>query len=102
MGRTSLYFLRPLNQVDKLASVDELRKYLTKLDKRQKEPDQNIDEYFSEYSWSGGFIRVQKPVVRPAPNLEENDPKTEKIAEIVASTRGGALINLSNSVSVKN
>ena len=60
-GGTVLYFPRPLDQVDKSNSLDELRKYLIELDKRQVEPDKNLDDYFSEYSWSGGFIWIQKP-----------------------------------------
>ena len=68
-GGTTLYFPRPLNQVDKSKSLDELRKYIVQLDKRQKEPDLNLDEYFSEYSWSGGFIWIQKPGTRTAPYL---------------------------------
>ena len=47
-GGTLLYFPRPLNQVDKSKSLDELRQYIVKLDKRQKEPEMSIDEYFSE------------------------------------------------------
>ena len=60
IGGTTLWFPRPLNQLDKSSSLDELRKYLVDLDKRQREPDRNLDEYFSEYSWSGGFIWIQK------------------------------------------
>ena len=66
-GGTVLTFPRPLAQVDTGTSLDELREYLRKLDKRQVEPDVNIDSYFSEYSWSSGFIWVQKPGTRPAP-----------------------------------
>ena len=69
--------------VDRSASLDELREYLVKLDKRQVEPDKNLNDYFSEYSWSGGFIWIQKPGVRTAPYLAEYDPKIEKLADVV-------------------
>ena len=87
-GGTLLHFPRPLNQVDKSSSLDELRQYIVKLDKRQKEADLNLDEYFSEYSWSGGFIWIQKPGVRTAPYLVEYDPAIDKLANIESGSRG--------------
>ena len=94
-GGTTLFFPRPLNQVDKSSSLDELRKYIVQLDKRQKEPDRNLNEYFSEYSWSGGFIWIQKPSVRAASYLEEYDPDIVPLAEVVSGTRGSAQITVS-------
>jgi hypothetical protein len=69
-GGTTLWFPRPLKQVDRSTSLDELRKYIVDLDKRQLEPEKNLDEYFSEYSWSGGFLWIQKPGTRAASYLE--------------------------------
>ena len=94
-GGTLLHFPRPLDQVDKSTSLDELRKYLVQLDKRQVEPDKNLNDYFSEYSWSGGFIWIQKPGVRTAPYLVEYDPEIEKLADIETGTRGDQSIVLS-------
>lgn len=94
-GGTLLHFPRPLNQVDKSDSLDELRKYLVKLDKRQVEPDKNLDDYFSEYSWSGGFIWIQKPGVRTAPYLVEYDPEIEKLVDVASGERGSQSIVLS-------
>ena len=91
-GGTLLHFPRPLIQVDKTESLDELRQYLIELDKRQVEPDMNLDEYFSEYSWSGGFIWIQKPGVRAAPYLVEYDPAIEKLADIISGERGSRII----------
>ena len=99
-GGTRLHFPRPLNQVDKTASLDELRKYLIELDKIQRDPDMNLDEYFSEYSWSGGFIWVQKPGVRAAPYLLEYDPVIEKLADIVSGKRGGRSIVVDDSSNI--
>ncbi len=99
-GGTTLYFPRPLNQVDKGTSLDELRQYLRMLDKRQVEPDRNIDDYFSEYSWSGGFLWVQKPGTRPAPYLEEYDPEIEKLADIESGTRGSSEILLASDAEI--
>ncbi|MEM7704027.1 MAG: glycosyl hydrolase family 28-related protein [Pseudomonadota bacterium] len=87
-GGTRLYFPRPLDQVDKSESLKELRQYLVKLDKRQVEPAKNLNDYFSEYSWSGGFIWIQKPGTRPAPYLVEYDPAIPKLADIASGKRG--------------
>jgi len=99
-GGTLLSFPRPLNQVDKTSSLDELRQYLVKHDKRQKEPDMNLDEFFSEYSWSGGFIWIQRPGVRPAPYLVEYDPMIDKIADVVSGNRGGQKVVLAGGTNV--
>ncbi len=87
-GGTTLRFPRPLSMVDKSNSLDELREYLVKLDKRQREPDKNLDEYFSEYSWSGGFIWIQKPGTRAAAYLEEYDPEIDVLVDAVTGKRG--------------
>ena len=87
-GGTTLWFPRPLNQVDKSTSLDELRKYIVDLDKRQREPARNLDEYFSEYSWSGGYIWIQKPGTRPAPYLEKYDPEIDVLTDAVFGKRG--------------
>ena len=79
---------RPLNQVDESPALDELREYIVELDKRQKEPDMNIDEYFSEYSWSGGFIWIGQPGVRTAPYLEKYDSVIDPIATVASGRRG--------------
>jgi hypothetical protein len=100
-GGTLLYFPRPLNQVDKSTSLDELRQYIVKLDKRQKEPDLNLDDYFSEYSWSGGFIWIQKPGVRTAPYLVEYDPEIVKLADIQSGARGDQRVVLTEDANIR-
>ncbi|MEM9401320.1 MAG: glycosyl hydrolase family 28-related protein [Pseudomonadota bacterium] len=101
VGGTVLHFPRPLNQVDKSESLVELRKYLRKLDKRQVEPARNINDFFSEYSWSGGFLWVQKPGTRPAPYLEDYDPDIELLADIAQGLRGESTIELAADASVR-
>ncbi|MGB5256964.1 MAG: glycosyl hydrolase family 28-related protein, partial [Woeseiaceae bacterium] len=96
-GGTTLHFPRPLNQVDKSSSLDELREYIVKLDKRQKNPDMNLDEYFSEYSWSGGFIWIQRPGTRTAPYLEEYDPAIEPLTQVVSGDRGSNTLDVADS-----
>ncbi|MEM8981777.1 MAG: hypothetical protein AAGC71_02030 [Pseudomonadota bacterium] len=99
-GGTVLYFPRPLKQVDRSDSLDELRQYLVKLDKRQIEPDKNLNDYFSEYSWSGGFLWIQKPGVRTAPYLVEYDPTINKLTDIAEGARGDQNIVVSSSTGI--
>ena len=98
-GGTTLWITRPLAQVDTGNELDELRQYIRALDKRQVEPKANIDSYFSEYSWTGGFIWVQKPGTRPASYLPEFDPEIHTLASIAAGTRGERTIRLKNEAS---
>lgn len=98
---TRLHFPRPLKHVDKSGALDELRSYIRKLDKRQVEPDSNVDEFFSEYSWSGGFIWVQAPNARPAPYLEEFDPPIDVLGEVKAGVRGESEILLTDTSNIQ-
>lgn len=65
-GGTELYFPRPLKVVDTSTRQDGLRAYLVRENKFQREPDQNIDHLFSEYSWSGAFLAVGPRAIPPA------------------------------------
>ncbi|MEO0607668.1 MAG: hypothetical protein AAFY82_05515 [Pseudomonadota bacterium] len=88
LGGTEIHFPRPLKDIDGSARLSELRSYLQKYDKRQREPARNVDELFSEYSWTGGFIWVQKPDSRAAAYLVEYDPEIETLATLQSGTRG--------------
>ena len=93
-GGTELHFPRPLEMVGDAGSLDELRAYLKKYDKRQRERDRNIDILFSEYSWSGGFVWVGKPGARPAPYLERFDRKPRKLADVARGEAGSRTVVL--------
>ncbi len=85
---TEIHFPRPLRDIDDTTRLNELRTYLQKYDKRQREPARNIDELFSEYSWTGGFIWIQKAETRAASYLEEYDPEISALTQILSGTRG--------------
>lgn len=87
-GGTELHFPRPLQMIDKTDSLDELRAYLVKYDKRQREKSKNIDELFSEYSWSGGFIWIQKEGTRAASYLESEDKEIIVLADAINGVAG--------------
>ncbi|MGB3167404.1 MAG: glycosyl hydrolase family 28-related protein, partial [Alteraurantiacibacter sp.] len=87
-GGTELYMPRPLNQLDDGGALDELRIYLERYDKRERQPDQNLDVLFSEWSWSGGFIWTRVPNGRHATYLEEYDRPIEEVTDIGAGRMG--------------
>ena len=98
---TNLHFPRPLNMVDKTDSLDELREYLVKYDKRQRQKNKNLDVLFSEYSWSGGFIWVQKEGTRAASYLESKDPKIVKVAQALQGTVGTQSVIIDSAKTLK-
>jgi hypothetical protein len=95
-GGTELYFPRPLRIVGDGGRLDELRQYLVKYEKRQKEPENNIDILYSEYAWTGGFIWVGKAGARPSPYLEEFDKRPPAAARAIAGDRAGFVIRVAD------
>lgn len=93
-GGTELYFPRPLSMVDDTSKLDELREYLQKYDKRQRDRWNNLDERFSEYSWAGGFLWVGREGSRPNPYLEELDKPPVVLANGLRAQRGEASIEV--------
>ncbi len=93
-GGTQIHFPRPLRDIDQSTRLEELRIYLRKYEKRQREPARNIDELFSEYSWTGGFIWIQKPETRAAAYLEEYDPEITSLSEITKGERGDRFVEV--------
>lgn len=98
---TNLHFPRPLQMIDKTDSLDELREYLVKYDKRQRVKNQNIDVLFSEYSWSGGFIWVQKEGTRAASYLESKDPQIIELANALQGEVGTKTVKVDDSKNLK-
>ncbi|WP_269520464.1 glycosyl hydrolase family 28-related protein [Alteromonas sp. BMJM2] len=95
-GGTQLYFPMPLSIIDKTPNLDELRKYLRLHNKKQRDAEIYIDDYFSEYSWSGGVIWVQKEGTRPVPYLEELDREPQVITIAKNGRRGERLLELND------
>jgi len=87
--------------IDKTNYMDEIQTYLKKYDKRQREKDRNINELFSEYSWTGGFIWVQKDGTRPAAYLEERDPKINVLASATSGQAETQTVSVSDTKNLK-
>ena len=100
-GGTELYFPRPLAMMRDTGAFNEIRKYLVKYEKRQREKASNVDMLFSEYSWTGGFIWVQKPGTRAAAYLEENDTPALKLADVTSGKRGERRVRVSDTSALK-
>lgn len=97
---TNLHFPRPLQMIDQTDSLDELREYLVKYDKRHRVKDENVDVLFSEYAWSGGFIWVQKEGTRAASYLESKDPEIIKLADALDGNRGAKKVIVENATNL--
>ena len=95
-GGTELYMPRPLKQVDGGGAFKEIREYLVKYDKRERQPEQNLDVLFSEYSWTGGFIWARVPGGRHATYLEEYDRPIREVADIAGGAQGARRIEVPN------
>lgn len=91
-GGTEIHMPRPLEMVETGTRLDELRQYLVKYNKRQRDADDNVDVLFSEYSWTGGFLWVGRPGARAVPYLEESDERPAAHATVRAGQREGLTI----------
>lgn len=99
---TDLHFPRPLQMIDKSDKLAEIREYLVKYDKRQREKDNNVDELFSEYSWTGGMIWIQKDGTRAASYLEDLDPVIDVLTEAVSGKAGALTLTVRNPDALKS
>lgn len=93
-GGTQLFFPMPLSIIDKTPNLDELRSYLRLNNKKQRDTEIYIDDYFSEYSWSGGVIWIQKEGTRPVPYLKELDQQPQRIAIATKGKRGEQVLEV--------
>lgn len=87
-GGTELYFPYPLDMLPDPPMLQELREYMVKYEKRQIEPENNVDVPFSQYAWSGGYFWTRVPGVRVKSYMEKYDTPPEVLSGIVAGKRG--------------
>jgi hypothetical protein len=92
---TEIYFPRPMMYLKDPESLAELREYLTTLDKRQREPENNVDLPFSQYAWSGGFIWTQIPGERVKSYLDKYEPNPNPLARVSSGNMGEHIMNVS-------
>jgi hypothetical protein len=92
---TEIYMPRPMMYLKDQESLAELREYLTTFDKRQREPENNIDLPFSQYAWSGGFIWTQVPNERVKSYLDKYEPTPSVLAKVSQGNMGEHVITVS-------
>ncbi|WP_255373774.1 DUF4955 domain-containing protein [[Flexibacter] sp. ATCC 35103] len=92
---TEIYCPRPMMYLKNPESLAELREYLTTFDKRQREPENNIDLPFSQYAWSGGFIWTQIPGERVKSYLDKYEPNPKPLAKVSSGNMGEHTISVS-------
>lgn len=92
---TEIYCPRPMMYLKNPESLAELREYLTTLDKRQRESENNIDLPFSQYAWSGGFIWTQIPGERVKSYLDQYEPEANPLAKVHSGNMGEHILNVS-------
>ncbi|WP_373516765.1 hypothetical protein [Pricia sp.] len=85
---TEIYCPRPMMYLDDPEMLTELREYLLQFDKRQREPENNIDLPFSQYAWSGGMIWTQIPGERVKSYLGKYDVPQRVLAKVSKGNRG--------------
>jgi hypothetical protein len=100
-GGTELYFPRPLKIVDASNRQDELREYLKREDKYQREPEQNIDFLFTEYSWSGGFLFIGPKDTRPVSYDGSKDKRDPVLTAAVVGKQFERKLTVANPKALK-
>lgn len=93
---TEIYCPRPMMYMKDPEVLAELREYLIQFDKRQREPENNIDLPFSQYAWSGGMIWTQVPGERVKSYLGKYDVPETVVAEISSGERGAHKLRAKN------
>ncbi len=100
-GGTTLYLPKPLSQVDAPDATAELAEYLLANDKRQRERERGIDEPFSPYSWSGGFVWTNTPGGRGKPYLASYDREPTTLATGLRGRRGAHEVTVEGGADVE-
>jgi hypothetical protein len=91
---TIIYMPQPLNRLETPPDMTELEEYLNVNNKRQKEPERGIDERFSLYAWSGGYIWTRKPGERAKPYMSKYHVAPKELAMIKTGKRGSHLLEV--------
>lgn len=94
---TTIFCPRPMKYFPDPPALSELREYLERLGKRQREPKNNIDLPYSQYAWSGGMIWTRYPGVRTKAYLEKYDKPPVILARLLSGKRGERVLTVNNS-----
>ena len=98
---TVIYMPQPLNKLATPSDMTELEEYLNVNNKRQREPDRGIDERFSLYAWSGGYIWTRVPGIQAKPYMSKYYVAPKELAVIKSGQRGGQTIEVADAKNLK-
>ncbi|MFC4700636.1 hypothetical protein ACFO4O_10730 [Glaciecola siphonariae] len=87
-GGTEFYFPRPLIYAPDPPELAELREYLTKLNKVQREKRNNIELPFTQWAWSGGYFWTRIKDQRVKKYLDKFDEPVRELAKPISATQG--------------
>ncbi|AXT57664.1 hypothetical protein D1815_18615 [Aquimarina sp. AD1] len=93
---TEIFCPRPMMYLKDPNDLKELREYLVKLDKIQKEEEKNIFLPFSQYSWSGGMFWTRTPGARVKSYLKKYDKEPKVLGTIENAKRGSVSFKVHN------
>ena len=99
---SELYFPRPLMLIDKSDDFTELRDYLVREKKFAIEPDQNINDLFTQYSWAGGMIYVRPGDTRPASYDTTLDQRDAVLAKGISGKQFSRKLTVDDSSRLKS
>lgn len=98
---TEFYFPRPLMYAPPTPELKELREYLVKHDKVQRNKNSNLNLPFTEWSWSGGYFWTRIEGQRVKKYMPEYDTN-EAIAAIAHNgERGGFQVEVNDTTKLK-
>ena len=99
---TVLFFQRSLRFVQDPPMHEELIEYLDVFDKKQREPQNGVDNAYSQYSWSGGFIWVaKKGKFYKSYNIPKFNKPINAYAKGLSGKQGGFKIKVDNASKLK-
>jgi hypothetical protein len=98
---TIIHMPEPLGKLDTPPDMKELEEYLIVNDKRQREPERGIDERFSLYAWSGGYIWTRKPGERAKPYMSKYHIAPKELAVIKSGQRGSHVLEVESAANLK-
>ena len=95
---TIIYMPQPLNELGRIPEeLNELDEYLRVNNKRQREPKRGIDEPFSLYAWSGGYIWIGPKGERAKTYMQKYNVPETVLAKITKGKRGEYKFTVENS-----
>jgi len=99
---TVLYMPLALSELPMPERMKELNEYLVINNKRQIEKERGINEMFSMYTWTGGYIWTNFPGARGKEYMSEYNEPRNVLAEISGGKRGQKSFTVKDASNLKS